>query len=97
MNETTCIHGFLVTEDCEKCDAPSYELKDDNVKIFPNYTEKSLDPDIMLRKAIGCTNVVVIVGWDKEGELFFSSSEPAGPEVLWLLEKAKQALLEIGG
>lgn len=36
----------------------------------------------------------VVVGWDKEGELYFASSVADGGEVLWLLEKAKQALLK---
>lgn len=99
---TFCIHGKAWDVPCEQCLRPvvqqeSSEVKTDNVRIFPGITPYSLDPDIMLNKAVGQTKAVVIVGWDHDGELFFSSSEPGGPEVLWLLEKAKQALLEIGG
>ncbi len=36
---------------------------------------------------------VVIIGWDKDGELYFASSFADGGEVIWLLEKAKAALL----
>ena len=39
---------------------------------------------------------VVIMGWGKAGELYFASSIADGGEVLWLLEKAKKALLEVG-
>lgn len=37
---------------------------------------------------------VVVLGWDKDGELYFASSIADGGEVLWLLEKAKTALLK---
>ena len=40
---------------------------------------------------------VIVIGWDKEGELYFCSSIADGGEVLWLLEKAKRALLGISG
>jgi len=39
---------------------------------------------------------VVLIGWDKDGDLYFASSIASGPDVLWLLEKAKIALLESG-
>ena len=38
---------------------------------------------------------VVVLGWDKFGELYFASSVADGGEVLWLMEKAKKALLEV--
>jgi hypothetical protein len=37
---------------------------------------------------------VVVIGWDKEGEMVFASSMADGGDVLWLLEKAKNLLLE---
>lgn len=39
---------------------------------------------------------VVVLGWDGEGQLYFASSIADGGEVLWLLEKSKMALLEVG-
>jgi hypothetical protein len=39
---------------------------------------------------------VIIIGVDKAGELFFSSSEADGGTVLWWLELAKKRLLDIG-
>lgn len=102
---STCIHGVELGKECGKCNLLKQILSaqnvadstvpEDNVRIFNGVTPYELDPDLMLKKAVGQTKKVVIVGWDHDGKLFFSSSEPAGPEVLWLLEKAKQALLEI--
>jgi hypothetical protein len=42
-------------------------------------------------------DTVVVIGWDEDGGLYFASSKADGGDVLWLLEKAKQALLEVGG
>lgn len=36
---------------------------------------------------------VVLLGWDNNGELYFSSTMADGGEVIWLLEKCKQLLL----
>lgn len=66
-----------------------------DVMLFTGVTPLDMPPDIMLEKAKGHMKQVVIVGWDNEGELFFSSSVAAGPEVLWLFELAKKRLLEI--
>lgn len=69
----------------------------DNVQIFPGITNQDFTADVMLEAATGQgLQSAVIVGWDAEGELFFSSSVSGGPEVLWLLEKAKAALLAAG-
>lgn len=38
---------------------------------------------------------VVVLGYTKDGEFYFSASEANGPDVLWLLEYAKKRLLEI--
>lgn len=38
---------------------------------------------------------VVIMGYDKEGGLYFASSYADGGDVLWLMEKLKKALLEM--
>lgn len=40
---------------------------------------------------------VIIIGYDAEGQEYFASSEPSGPEALWSLERAKFKLLEIAG
>jgi hypothetical protein len=40
---------------------------------------------------------VLVIGFDSDGEFYFSSSEGSGPPCLWLLEVAKKRLLEAGG
>ena len=42
-----------------------------------------------------CTKAVLVLGYDDDGFMYFSSSLADGGEVIWLLEKAKQALLEM--
>jgi hypothetical protein len=37
---------------------------------------------------------VVVIGWDENGDLYMSTSESDGGNVLWLLEVAKNRLLK---
>lgn len=48
-----------------------------------------------VRDAIGSDGRVLVLGWDEDGDLCFKSSFADGGEVLWLMEKAKLALLNI--
>lgn len=36
----------------------------------------------------------LVIGWDKEGQLYIASSLADGGDMLWLLEKAKAELLK---
>lgn len=69
----------------------------DNVIPLGNITKLDLPVERVLDAAK--TRVeeggVVVLGWDKDGELYFASSIADGGEVLWLMEKAKQALLNV--
>ena len=38
---------------------------------------------------------VIIIGRDKDGELYFAANKADGGDALWLLEKAKLLLLEV--
>jgi hypothetical protein len=67
----------------------------DNVIPLGNLTKLDLDPDIVLENTKGTLDSFVIVGWDKDGELYFASTMADGGEVLWLLEKTKKQLLDI--
>lgn len=58
-------------------------------------TSLDLDPDRVLSKAIGKLNSALIIGYDKDGDEYFSSSVSSGPECLWLLERAKKKLMEV--
>lgn len=73
-------------------------MSDLNGNVIPlgNITKLDLPPDRILDAAKGQMQGVVLLGWDEDGELYFASTYADGGEVLWLLEKAKQRLLEIG-
>lgn len=70
-------------------------MSEDNVVDFPGITKLDLDPDRVLNAALGKTTECVIVGFDKEGELYFASSKADGGHVLWLFELAKKELLNV--
>ena len=42
-----------------------------------------------------CSDGVVVLGFDDDGELCFASSIADGGTVIWLLEQAKLALLNV--
>ncbi len=67
-----------------------------NVTRFPGITNLDLDPDMILSEAIGKLATAIIIGTDKDGELYFASSVTDGGTVLWWVELAKKALLEVG-
>lgn len=62
---------------------------------------KTHGPDVkadnVLQTAIneGLQNVIVI-GWNADGDFYFSSSYSDGPETLWLLAQAQRQLLQAG-
>lgn len=67
----------------------------DNVIPLGNITSLDLPTERVLDGAKGtCSEGVVVMGWDDDGSLYFASSIADGGDVLWLMEKAKQALLE---
>lgn len=69
----------------------------DNVKLFPGVTGEDFQPSLLLEAAARAElQSVFIVGWDKDGSLFLSSSVSNYPECLWLLEHAKRQIMEDG-
>jgi len=67
----------------------------DNVIPLGNITRLDLPTDRVLDAVKGdCSDGVVVVGFDNEGQLYFASSISDGGNVLWLLEQAKLALLK---
>ena len=58
-------------------------------------TRLNLDPDMVLEAATGKLEEVLIIGLDKEDNYYFDSSIAGGPEALWLVEKFKQALMDV--
>ena len=67
----------------------------DNVIPLGNITRLDLPTDRVLDAVKGdCSDGVVVLGFDNEGELYFASSIADGGSVLWLLEQAKLALMK---
>lgn len=68
----------------------------DNVTVLPVITTHDLDVARVLQAAIDAKpQYVCVIGQDADGGLYFASSKSDGGEVLWWMEKAKRALMEI--
>lgn len=68
-------------------------MSDNNVVVLDCVTRLNLPPDRVLKAAQGELESVTVLGWDKDGKMYFASTQADGGDVLWLLEKAKKALL----
>ena len=63
---------------------------------LPVITCLDIPTERVLQKAIEKElETAVVVGYDKDGNLYFASSVADGGDVLWLFELAKKALLEV--
>ena len=67
-----------------------------NVILFNGITKLDLDPDMVLENSKGKLEGVILIGYDKEGEEYFASTYADGGEVLWLIERMKLRLLNVG-
>ena len=65
-------------------------------KIIPigGITKLDLDPDVILEMAKGKLEGTVIIGFDKDGEVYAASSYADGGTVMWLLEACKTKMME---
>ncbi len=63
------------------------------VEVFDGITRMDLNPDRVLAAAMGQVQDVVVIGWDHSGGFYVASSHASGPDLLWLLEKARHALM----
>lgn len=66
-----------------------------NIKIFPMVTDKDMHPDAILQVALGKMQDVVIVGFDKDGNDWFSSNKSDAATVLYHLERARHRLMRM--
>lgn len=66
-----------------------------NVIQFRGATRLDLDPDTLLENCKDKLDRFVIMGYDKDGQYFFSSTMGDGGDVLWLLEKLKAELMAV--
>ncbi len=55
-----------------------------------------MDPDEVLEAAKGELEECIVIGWDKDGELWLMGNRAHAGDALWLLEVAKKTLLEMG-
>lgn len=60
---------------------------------FPGSHDDDMDPDILLRSAIGDMDAVVIMGYDKDGKEVFASSTADASLVLWLTARMRHMLM----
>ena len=65
-------------------------------KIIPirGVTKLYIPPDRILEAAKGQMEGVVIIGFDKDGEVYAASSYADGGTVMWLLEACKTKMME---
>lgn len=56
-------------------------------------TKLDIPADKVLEGAIGKMEGVVVLGWDKNDELYFASTYADGGTIIWLLEVCKKRLL----
>ncbi len=68
-----------------------------DVITFTGITRVPSDARQTLTNALAADlTTAVVIGWDRNGKLYFASSEPDGGSVLWLMEVSKKKLLEAG-
>lgn len=63
---------------------------------FTGITKLDLDPDTVLENTKGKLEGFVITGYGVDGSEYFASTYADGGTALWLLERCKKTLLEIG-
>lgn len=66
-----------------------------NVIDLPVITRLDLSPERILEAAKGKLDIAIIIGVDKEGDFYFSSTKADGGEVGWWLDMAKRKLFEV--
>lgn len=66
------------------------------VIAFTGITKLDLPPDRILEGAVGKLDTVLILGWDKDGNEYFARSAADGGTNLWLMERCKLRLLDVG-
>lgn len=60
-------------------------------------TKLDIPADRVLEQAIDKLDGVLVIGYDKDGDLYAASSYADGGMVMWLLEHCKYKLMECGG
>jgi len=61
---------------------------------FPGKTYADIPPDDVLTSGMGKLSGVVLVGYTNDGQEYIASSMSDGPQMVWLLERAKLYVIE---
>lgn len=68
----------------------------DNIIPLPVITTIPIPVERVLQSAIAAElQIAIVIGYDKDGDLYFASSAADSGEILWWIEKAKKDLLSI--
>lgn len=59
-------------------------------------TRLDIPADRVLESAMGQLKGVILAGYDEDGNLYTASSYADGADALWLVEKFKQRLMNVG-
>lgn len=79
-------------------DQPAAVADDGNVRILHGVTRHDIPVERVLRGALAANlSRCIVIGQDADGSLWFASTRADGGDVLWELERAKMALLRVGG
>lgn len=70
------------------------ESEESNVVELPVLTRLNIPAERVLNTALERNlDSVIILGYDKEGGEYMSSSMASGPEIIWLMERLKHILI----
>lgn len=68
----------------------------DNVTVLETVTSHKIQVDRVLNAALAADlTSVIVIGYDPDGNFYFSSTDPSGGSVIWDLEVAKKKLLDL--
>jgi hypothetical protein len=66
-----------------------------NLEVLNLITNQDISPDRVLLNCVGKMKNAVVIGWDKDNDFYFASSQADGGDILWLMELAKKKLLGV--
>lgn len=71
-------------------------MDEENIVDWGGITRLPTDPERIIQRGLDAgLKSVVIIGFDRDGDEFFTSSDADGGAVLWLIERAKMKLLRV--
>lgn len=62
---------------------------------FDGLTTNRLEPDAVLESAKDKLEDVILLGWDKDGELYMAANFSDAAKLIYLMERAKHAFFHL--